>query len=92
MPDVTGKNYYEVKEIFEKNNIILNAVGIESNVDYVRAESQGVAPGEYVASGTQITVTFVQIEQTNSTVTENAEALETFETTTVNTVSNTVEN
>ncbi len=58
MPNVTGKNYYQVKEIFEKNNIILNAVGISGNVDNVKAVSQGVNEGEYVAAGTQVTVEF----------------------------------
>ena len=58
MPNVVGKNYYQVKEIFEKNNIILNAVGIDGNIDNVKSVSQGVSEGEYVAAGTQVTVEF----------------------------------
>ncbi len=73
MPDVVGKNYYEVKEIFEKNKIILNAVGIRGNADEVKASSQGVAPGEYVTAGTQVTVEFTENTPKESEVTEEAE-------------------
>lgn len=58
MPNVTGKNYYEVKEILENNKLVLNAVGIEGNTDSVKSVSQGVPKGEYVTQGTQITVEF----------------------------------
>lgn len=58
MPNVTGKNYYEVKEVLENNKLVLNAVGIEGNTDSVKSVSQGVPKGEYVTQGTQITVEF----------------------------------
>lgn len=58
MPNVVGKNYYEVKETLENNKLVLNAVGIDNNVDNVKAVSQGVEAGEYVTQGTQITVEF----------------------------------
>ncbi len=65
MPDVTGKNYYSVKETLENSKLILNAVGINGNVDSVTSISQGVEVGEYVTQGTQITVEFKDNSQSD---------------------------
>lgn len=58
MPDVLGKTYQEVKEIFDKNNLILEAKGIENNSETAVAVSQSAEPDSYVSGNNKITVEF----------------------------------
>ena len=58
MPNVIGKNYEQVKEIFDANNLIMEAVGINNNSDKAVAVTQSVDEGTYVNTSEKITVEF----------------------------------